>query len=126
MPLQEWNQIVVQIGKTGRSSLKQRVSAFDVDRLPIAVAARVKDILSKLNLDEVRDVSSGAATFYVWVGSATNHSIYVHYLEKHEKRKKERKKKTKRKNQTTKQTNHLFGQIIFAIKRSKYLLGYLG
>ena len=60
---------MVQIGKTGKSSLKRRVSAFDVDCLPIAVAARVKEILSMLNLDDVRDVSSGAATFYVWVCS---------------------------------------------------------
>ncbi|KAK2168887.1 hypothetical protein LSH36_13g02125 [Paralvinella palmiformis] len=64
--LKEWKEIVVQIGKTGKSSLKRRVSAFDVDCLPIAVAARVKEILSMLNLDDVRDVSSGAATFYVW------------------------------------------------------------
>ena len=37
------------------------------ENIPIPAAKRAKTLLGKFELDEVRDVSAGAATFYVWV-----------------------------------------------------------
>ena len=61
--------MVVLIGKTGKESLKRRVSEFKVDKLKIQMALQAKKILSKFDLADVRTVSSGAATFYAWVWS---------------------------------------------------------
>ena len=55
------------IGKTGKESLKRRVSEFDVDKLQLSLASKVKDLLKNYNSNEIRDTSHGAATFYVWV-----------------------------------------------------------
>jgi len=55
------------IGKTGKESLKRRVSEFDVDKLQLSLATRVKDLLHNYNMNDIRDTSHGAATFYVWV-----------------------------------------------------------
>ena len=68
-PTKEWKAVVVLIGKTGRDGLKRRVSEFAVESLQIEVAMRAKELLGLLDLNEVRAVSSGAATFYVWVGN---------------------------------------------------------
>ena len=55
------------IGKTGKESLKRRVSEFDVDKLQLSVASKAKELLKNYNMNEIRDTSHGAATFYVWV-----------------------------------------------------------
>ena len=55
------------IGRTGKESLKRRVSEFDVDKLQLCLASKVKELLSNYKLSEIRDTSHGAATFYVWV-----------------------------------------------------------
>ena len=69
--------MVVLIGKTGKESLKRRISEFKVEKLNIEVAMRSKQVLSRFTLDEARDVSSGAGTFYVWVsGRKDTASIY--------------------------------------------------
>jgi len=57
------------IGKTGKDSLKRRVSEFDVDKLQLSLASRVKELLHNYNMTDIRDTSHGAATFYVWVRS---------------------------------------------------------
>lgn len=59
--------MVVLIGKTGKESLKRRVMEFKVKNLKPELAAEVKTMFSKFDLIEVRDGSSGAATFYIWV-----------------------------------------------------------
>ena len=64
---QEWREVQTLIGKTGKESLKRRVSEFDVDKLQLSLASRVKDLLSSYKLNEIRDTSHGVATFYVWV-----------------------------------------------------------
>ena len=55
------------LGKTGKESLKRRVSEFDVDKLPLSLASKVKDLLKNYKSNEIRDTSHGVATFYVWV-----------------------------------------------------------
>lgn len=59
------------IGKTGKESLKRRVMEFKVKDAKPEVAKEAKSILLKYDIDEVRDVSAGAATFYLWVSGYT-------------------------------------------------------
>lgn len=65
--VQEWREVQTLIGKTGKESLKRRVSEFDVDKLQLSLAMKVKDLLKNYNMNEIRDTSHGVATFYVWV-----------------------------------------------------------
>ena len=65
--LQEWKAVQILIGKTGKESLKRRISEFKVEKLNIELAMKAKQVLEKFSLDEVRDVSAGGGTFYVWV-----------------------------------------------------------
>ena len=59
---------MVLIGKTGKESLKRRITTdFNVDRLKPEAAVKAKNKLSGFELDFIRDVSAGAGTFYVWV-----------------------------------------------------------
>ena len=59
--------MVVLLGKTGKESLKRRVSEFVVEKLKIDVAMRAKAILSKYELSEVAVVSNAVASFFIWV-----------------------------------------------------------
>ncbi|XP_078582883.1 uncharacterized protein LOC144865781 [Branchiostoma floridae x Branchiostoma japonicum] len=61
-----WKLIQALVGKTGKDGLKRRVLECDPMKVPPAAAARAKEILDQFDLDSVRDVSGGAATFYVW------------------------------------------------------------
>ena len=53
------------VGKTGKDGLKRRCLGLNPNTLDVAVAMEAKALLSKFYLEEVRDVSVGAATFYV-------------------------------------------------------------
>ena len=57
------------MGKTGKEGLKRRCLEYDpqtlLKKMEIANKARAK--MSAFELDDVRDVSAGAATFYLWV-----------------------------------------------------------
>ena len=55
------------MGKTGKESLKRRCLELDASTLQDTIARRAQKLLGKLELDEVRDISAGAATFFVWV-----------------------------------------------------------
>ncbi|XP_078684262.1 uncharacterized protein LOC144917815 [Branchiostoma floridae x Branchiostoma belcheri] len=62
----DWNKLLVLIGKTGKQSLKRRVKNCEPANISPETAAEAKLCLGDLSLDGVRDQSSGAATFYVW------------------------------------------------------------
>ncbi|KAI8519169.1 hypothetical protein Bbelb_024260 [Branchiostoma belcheri] len=62
-----WKLVQALVGKTGKDGLKRRVLECDPMKVPPAAAARAKEILDQFDLDSVRDVSGGAATFYVWL-----------------------------------------------------------
>jgi len=64
--IQDWRAIQALVGKLGRNSLKQRIGQFKPDSIDEATALKAKTHIEQLNLDEIRDVSAGAATFYVW------------------------------------------------------------
>lgn len=58
------------VGKTGKEGLKRRCLGFEPLMVNPAAAARIKTLLGAYELDEIRDVSAGAATFYLWVCAA--------------------------------------------------------
>ncbi|XP_013404637.1 uncharacterized protein LOC106169650 isoform X2 [Lingula anatina] len=64
--VKEWRSVQAFMGKTGRESLKRKVSQFNVEKLAVDVALRAKEIMARFSKEEVHDVSAGAATFYVW------------------------------------------------------------
>jgi len=57
------------ISKQGKGSVKQRVANFNADSVPGDVLVRVREILSKYDLESVLVASVGAATFYQWVST---------------------------------------------------------
>ncbi|XP_078616756.1 uncharacterized protein LOC144885026 isoform X2 [Branchiostoma floridae x Branchiostoma japonicum] len=63
---ESWQSVQILLSKAGAEGLKRRVSACHVAKIPVAVANRSRQFLSKYNLDEIRDVSAGAATLYLW------------------------------------------------------------
>lgn len=65
--LQEWIKVQNILSRTGKESLLQRVGRFDIDKVDPGMAMGAKEILKDLTLQQVRVVSAGAATFYVWV-----------------------------------------------------------
>ncbi|XP_053393946.1 trichohyalin-like isoform X3 [Mercenaria mercenaria] len=62
----DWKNIQALVGKTGKDGLKRRCLECNAAKISTAAAARAKELLDKQELDEVRDVSAGAATFYVF------------------------------------------------------------
>ena len=71
---QVWKAVQALVGKTGKESLKRRCIECKPEKIPLAPAKRAKVLLEEYDLEEVRDVSAGAATFYVWVSISTSHS----------------------------------------------------
>ncbi|XP_019625262.1 PREDICTED: aspartic and glutamic acid-rich protein-like [Branchiostoma belcheri] len=64
--LKSWQDVRLFIGKTGKENLKRRVQQCDIKKIPPEVARTAKKILSKFDLDQLRDVSAGAAAFFIW------------------------------------------------------------
>ncbi|KAK3781008.1 hypothetical protein RRG08_046312 [Elysia crispata] len=62
----DWKEVQALVGKTGKESLKRRCLELDASTLQDTIARRAQKLLGKLELDEVRDISAGAATFFVW------------------------------------------------------------
>ena len=56
------------LGRTGKESLKRQVTTLEPSKIVISTADYAEKVyLSKSDLDSIRDVSAGAATFFVWV-----------------------------------------------------------
>ena len=55
------------VGKTGKDGLKRRCLGCNPNEIKVDVAMQAKALLGDFDLEEVRDVSAGAATFFVWV-----------------------------------------------------------
>ncbi|XP_072170392.1 uncharacterized protein [Diadema setosum] len=72
--LQDWKGMQALIGKTGKEGLKRRVMECDPNKIPVATAERTSAILAAFDLEQVRDVSAGAAVFYAW-SSATAEDV---------------------------------------------------
>ena len=65
--LKDWKNVQALVGKTGKEGLKRRCLECEPHKLNPDAATRAKVLLSQFGLDDVRDVSAGAATFYLWV-----------------------------------------------------------
>ncbi|KAI8497814.1 chloride channel [Branchiostoma belcheri] len=65
-PPQNWQAVQALMGKTGKQGIKRMVAECDPDMIPREKAERAAKLLSEFDLAQVRDVSAGAATFYVW------------------------------------------------------------
>ncbi|XP_035689228.1 calcium-activated chloride channel regulator 1-like isoform X1 [Branchiostoma floridae] len=63
---QNWQAVQALMGKTGKQGIKRMVAECDPDMIPRDKAERAAKLLSEFDLAQVRDVSAGAATFYVW------------------------------------------------------------
>ncbi|XP_071161642.1 calponin homology domain-containing protein DDB_G0272472-like isoform X3 [Mytilus edulis] len=61
-----WKTVQALVGKTGKEGLKRRCIECKPDKINVTDAKRAQALMEKYELDEIRDVSAGAATFYVW------------------------------------------------------------
>lgn len=64
---QKWINIQKILGGTGRESIKRMIAERNIDKIGLDVALGAKEMLKDLQIEQVRCVSAGAATFYVWV-----------------------------------------------------------
>ena len=56
------------LGKTGKEGLKRQVTSLDPLHVDMTRANfAFEKYLTETDLEAIRDVSAGAATFYVWV-----------------------------------------------------------
>ncbi|ELT97869.1 hypothetical protein CAPTEDRAFT_204392 [Capitella teleta] len=67
----EWKQCQKLCGTIGPQGLLRRVKEFDVHRLHPEIAAQANMLISQYRLDDVREKSAGAATFYSWTMGMT-------------------------------------------------------
>lgn len=51
----------------GKEAIKRKIQELKVDEIPIDVALGARDLIRDFTLDQVRMVSAGGATFFVWV-----------------------------------------------------------
>ncbi|KAI0210927.1 hypothetical protein LSAT2_004268, partial [Lamellibrachia satsuma] len=61
-----WKNISALMGKTGRMSIKRRISEFDVDKLHIDTARRARCILAKYDILALKEFSRVALPFFCW------------------------------------------------------------
>ena len=55
------------MNKTGKESLKRRIKELVTEKIDLQQAATARLIFLQYTKDQVHNVSSGAATFYIWV-----------------------------------------------------------
>ncbi|ESP05146.1 hypothetical protein LOTGIDRAFT_227829 [Lottia gigantea] len=71
----DWKAVQALVGKTGKESVKRKCLELKASTIPLPAAKRVKTLLDKYELDAVRDVSAGAATFYVWATTVVEEAV---------------------------------------------------
>ncbi|KAL3861103.1 hypothetical protein ACJMK2_007175 [Sinanodonta woodiana] len=64
---EEWKNVQIALGKTGKESIKRQIGEFKLESIPLDIALGARDLIREFTLEQVRLVSAGAATFYVWV-----------------------------------------------------------
>ena len=74
---QIWKNMQAFLGRTGKEGLKRQVTTLEPSKIVLSMADYAERVyLSKSDLDSIRDVSAGAATFFVWV-SAKFHLVFT-------------------------------------------------
>ena len=61
----------------GKESIKRKLQELKVEKIPLDVALGARDLIRDFTLDQVRMVSAGGATFYVWVSVLDIHILTV-------------------------------------------------
>ncbi|XP_052213451.1 uncharacterized protein LOC127832191 isoform X2 [Dreissena polymorpha] len=62
-----WKNVQTLLGRTGKESLKRQIQEFQLETCPLEVAMGARDLLKEFSIEQVRLVSAGCATFYIWV-----------------------------------------------------------
>lgn len=63
-----WKNVQALLGKTGKEGLKRMVTSLDPLHVDMTRANfAFEKYLKETDLEAIRDISAGAATFYVWV-----------------------------------------------------------
>ncbi|CAH1802705.1 unnamed protein product [Owenia fusiformis] len=61
-----WNNCQRLLQNTGQNGIMRRLKDLDFDDLHIEIVLRVREILERTSLDDVKAVSAGAAAFFIW------------------------------------------------------------
>ncbi|KAL4227458.1 hypothetical protein ACF0H5_012902 [Mactra antiquata] len=69
--IDEWTEIQVMMGKTGKESLLRKVKEFDTVNVTPEARAHADKTLSEHTETDARVASAGAGTFYVWLRNVT-------------------------------------------------------
>ncbi|CAL1533508.1 unnamed protein product [Lymnaea stagnalis] len=64
--LNVWQKVQALLGKTGRESVMRKISKFDAQTVALRTAHVAKKMVEPYTKEQIRDVSAGAATFYIW------------------------------------------------------------
>ncbi|XP_035825245.1 uncharacterized protein LOC101856339 [Aplysia californica] len=64
--VKEWQKVQSLLGKTGKESVMRKISNFDAQTVMLKQAQIAKKVLQPYTREQIRDVSAGAATFYIW------------------------------------------------------------
>ncbi|CAK8674302.1 uncharacterized protein LOC143468480 isoform X2 [Clavelina lepadiformis] len=70
--LEDWINVKVLMGKTGKESLKAQVTSVDPRKVEMAMAQEAKEIVERFDLDHVKEISNGLALFYIFVRSVVD------------------------------------------------------
>nr|XP_022341994.1 uncharacterized protein LOC111135861 isoform X3 [Crassostrea virginica] len=68
---EDWRNVQIALGKMGKESIKRKIQELKVNDIPLDVALGARDLIRDFTLDQVRMVSAGGATFYIWVRGLT-------------------------------------------------------
>lgn len=68
---EDWKNVQIALGKLGKDSIKRKIQELKVNDIPLDVALGARDLIRDFTLDQVRMVSAGGATFYIWVRGLT-------------------------------------------------------
>ena len=64
--ISNWKMIVSWIGKTGKQSLKRRISEFTPANLTENNLKAAKGLLSDINISKIEEINKGVSVFYGW------------------------------------------------------------
>jgi len=67
--LKNWQTVQATLGKTGKDGIKRRILACKPEFVSREAATRSQELLRGFDLVEIKDVSLGAGTFFVWANN---------------------------------------------------------
>ncbi|XP_076821830.1 uncharacterized protein LOC143468472 isoform X1 [Clavelina lepadiformis] len=70
--LEDWINVKVLMGKTGKEGLKAQVTSVDPRKVDTAMARKAKEIVERFDLNHVKGISNGLALFYIFVRSVVD------------------------------------------------------